>query len=104
MDFTVLKEYIDDSQVNLARLRDKTVDLSEQERTILVYEIYANFVDLIDASKDILIDIRKNFKVTDKQVKKWMAENEKEDDSNLIPKQTVTETDKAEVKDASALA
>jgi hypothetical protein len=103
MDFTVLKEYIDDSQINVSKLKDKTLDLSEQDRIILVYEIYANFVDLIDASKDILIDIRKNFKVTDKQVKKWMAENDALDDSNLIPKVDNKATDTiSEVKDASS--
>jgi hypothetical protein len=76
MDFNILKEYIDDSQQNLLKLKDTTTQLSEEERLILVYEIYANFIDLYDACKDVMTDIRKTFKITDKQVKKWMKDNE----------------------------
>jgi hypothetical protein len=72
--FNDLKKYIDDSLANFEKIKSD-VNISAEEKTTLLYEIYMNFVDLEEESKDIRRDMRAQFKLRDAAVKKWDKEN-----------------------------
>jgi hypothetical protein len=76
MEIAELKEYIDSSIDNMQKL----ADADEEEQQLLLYETYANFLDMITDSKQILRELRTKFKIRETEVKKWMAENEEEEE------------------------
>lgn len=73
-----LKSYINDNINNFENL--KNPDLSDYDKTILLYEIYANFLDLEEDCKAIRSDMRFHFKIKDTEIKKWMASEDSKDD------------------------
>jgi hypothetical protein len=72
-NFDPLKQYIDDCNANLKKLTEE--ELSDDERQTLIYEMYANFLELKDECTAICKKFRKDYKVKDSIVKKWMADN-----------------------------
>ena len=88
MDIEQLKEYIDSSVSNMQQL----AGADEEEQQLLLYETYANFLDMITDSKQILKEMRTKFKIREGEVKKWMQENEEEEEEeedNQQPEQEV---------------
>jgi hypothetical protein len=81
-NYSELKSYIDQSDENLNRINTDE-SLSSDDKATLVYEIYANFIDLEDELKHIRRDMRKQFKIKDEAVKKWMKESEPEADEKI---------------------
>jgi len=73
-DLSILKQYIDDSNVNLHKLVNE--NLTEDERMTLIYELYANLLDLQEANKELLRTFRQRFHIRQMDVKRWMDDVE----------------------------
>ena len=76
MELNELKQYIDDVVVNLDKLK---LEQNDEEKQYLLYESYANLLDLCADVKDVLRGFRTEFKIKESEVKKWMAENDDEE-------------------------
>jgi hypothetical protein len=70
MNLADLKTYIDDNIQNLNELSTA----KEEDRVEILYETYANFLDLSSDIKHILRELRTKFSIRDAAVKKWMRE------------------------------
>lgn len=78
-NFSGLIEYITLSDENLRKIRAGNIEPGE--KTLLIYEMYANFVDLQEECRCVLREMRSTFKVKDFDIKKWMRENENDEPS-----------------------
>ena len=72
MNYSELLDYLKFSIENFDKLNSGNV--TEDEKKILVYEIYANYTDLQDELKHIKHELRLKYKLKDEEVKKWMKE------------------------------
>lgn len=88
-DITELKQYIDDSSANLARIingefdfatgdSDEIKEQKDSSKLELLYEVYANFMDLKSECTDFLKELRMKFKIKEAAVKAWLAESKDE--------------------------
>ena len=75
MNLEDLKTYIDDNIANLNEL----ATAPEEDRTEILYETYANFLDLASDIKQILRELRTKFNIREAKVKQWMKENDSEE-------------------------
>ena len=78
--FEQLRTYLNDNEANFNALN--TQSLSNEEKILLVYEIYANFLDLEEDSKAIRGDMRIRFGIKDAVVKKWIRDEENKADAD----------------------
>ena len=76
-NFSYLNEYISANNDCLDNLRG---DLDAEQIKNMVYEMYANFLNLQDDLKDIRKELRAHYKVKETAIKKWMKERETEDE------------------------
>jgi len=75
MEILELKKYIDNVHENLSALKTAPAE----ERQVLLYESYADLLDLSSNVKSILRGMRTNFKIRESEVVKWMKEEDTEE-------------------------
>lgn len=81
MELEELKQYIDDSAEDL---RDLATCTDAAEKRELVMAIYANFFDLRKECTSVLTILRKQYSITEAEVRAWMKEQDEKEDTHPV--------------------